>query len=285
MITTQGASDPEVHVMEDPSTEVDISKKTPDFGPSNTIFKAGDSVEFTATPKSQTVVSGSKAVATETNLFEKEKANPINYLEPLSGHYVQEPKYSLFKGGNPIPDAENISSEIVSCEKCEKVLLNEALYTAHVQTEHVDNTYVYECLVCKKTFQSQRLLRGHTLSIHTKPCPNCWKTNVEMGRWSENMKKTDERILSCTECKKDYTISSKRTKQTKLGGGMMKTADNYYACTECSKLFLRKADCVIHQSVHMEDKPFTCHLCDQSFTQKTNLKAHMRCYHPHENKA
>ena len=91
MITTQGASDPEVHVMEDPSTEVDISKKTPDFGPSNTIFKAGDSVEFTATPKSQPVVSGSKAVATETNLFEKEKVNPINYLEPLSGHYVQEP--------------------------------------------------------------------------------------------------------------------------------------------------------------------------------------------------
>ena len=215
VITTQGASGPEVHVMEDDSTEVNITKKTSDFNLSKTIFKTGDSVKFAATPKSQIVVSGSKAVATETNLFEKEKEDLINYLEPLSGHSVKESEFLLFKGGNPIPDTQNVSSGMVSCEKCGKVFLNEALYTAHVQTEHLGNKYIFVCQVCKKAFHSQQLLKGHALSIHTKPCPDCWKTNIEMCPWSENMKKTDERILSCTECKKVYTISSKRTKQTK----------------------------------------------------------------------
>ena len=121
--TTQVASGPEVHVMEDDSTEVSITKKTPDFNLSKTVFKTGDSVKFAATPKSQIVVSGSKAVATETNLFEKEKEDLINYLEPLSGHSVKESEFLLFKGGNSIPDTRNVSSGMVSCENVGKCFL------------------------------------------------------------------------------------------------------------------------------------------------------------------
>ena len=117
------ASGPEVRLMEALSTEAGIAVKTlnrtEDLSQSKLNFKTGERVEFTATPINQTVPS----VSSETNLHEKEKEDLINNLKQSSGHYVKDHEYFLFKGGNPIPDAENVSSEIASCEKCGKVLL------------------------------------------------------------------------------------------------------------------------------------------------------------------
>ena len=161
-----------------------------------------------------------------------------------------------------------------------KVLLNKSLYTAHVQTEHIGNKYVYKCHVCNKTFNRRILLKGHLISIHTRPFPNCGKMNIEKQPWSESMKNTDLRVFTCTDCKEAYTISSKLTKQTKLGGGMKRAAENLYTCTECSRLFVKRTDCEGHQSVHMTTKPFICHICRISFTKSANLKAHFRDNHP-----
>ena len=81
-----------------------------------------------------------------------------------------------------------MSSEIASCEKCGKVLLNKSLYTAHVQTEHIGNKYVYKCHVCNKTFNRRILLKGHLISIHTRPCPNCGEMNIEKQPWPRGYK-------------------------------------------------------------------------------------------------
>ena len=81
------------------------------------------------------------------------------------------------------------------------------------------------------------------------------------------MKKTDSRVLTCTDCKEAYTISSKLTKQTKLGGGMKRAAENLYTCTECSRIIVKRSPVSSH-----DNKTFHLPHMQDIFYQKCKLK-------------
>ena len=48
-----------------------------------------------------------------------------------------------------------------------------------------------------------------------------------------------------------------------------------YYCNECNYANRRKSELVNHSRTHSEEKPFHCELCDQKFSLKSNLKAHV----------
>ena len=47
-----------------------------------------------------------------------------------------------------------------------------------------------------------------------------------------------------------------------------------YACKFCTKIFSKIEEVVVHERVHMGEKPLSCKFCDKTFTQLSNKKRH-----------
>ena len=52
------------------------------------------------------------------------------------------------------------------------------------------------------------------------------------------------------------------------------TGEKPYTCSVCNRSFTYKAHVLRHMSVHTGEKPFMCHLCSQSFANKSNFIRH-----------
>lgn len=52
-----------------------------------------------------------------------------------------------------------------------------------------------------------------------------------------------------------------------------------FTCSVCQKSFTQKHVLDDHFRIHTGEKPFVCDLCKRGFRQKNNLKRHMKCHH------
>ena len=51
-----------------------------------------------------------------------------------------------------------------------------------------------------------------------------------------------------------------------------------YSCSICQKSFSQNYSLTYHMRTHTKEKPFTCTLCTQKFSTQSNLSRHMRCH-------
>ena len=58
----------------------------------------------------------------------------------------------------------------------------------------------------------------------------------------------------------------------------LEAAQKPYTCSLCNISFTKKYTVVTHMRTHTEEKPFTCILCSKSFYAKRNLTKHMRIH-------
>ncbi|CAI2372630.1 unnamed protein product [Moneuplotes crassus] len=56
----------------------------------------------------------------------------------------------------------------------------------------------------------------------------------------------------------------------------------YCKYPECDKVFFKTWNFVDHARMHLGIKPYECKRCDEKFTQKGNLKKHLKKYHKHK---
>nr|XP_057928191.1 zinc finger protein 436-like isoform X2 [Doryrhamphus excisus] len=156
------------------------------------------------------------------------------------------------------------------CSECGKSFGQKAHFIRHMKTHTGEKPFA--CSVCAKRFSLKEHMKKHMM-IHTgeKPfscsvCSKGFRVKYEMMRHMKTH--TGEKQFTCSVCmksfsRKDYMIIHRRTH---TGG--------HFGCSLCPKRFSCKRYVMIHMRTHSGEKPFSCDVCDRSFTYKYQVNKH-----------
>ena len=59
---------------------------------------------------------------------------------------------------------------------------------------------------------------------------------------------------------------------------MIHSGEKPFSCNLCDKSYSRAERLKFHMNAHNGKKPFLCNICDKGFTEKSNLKTHMKIH-------
>ena len=132
--------------------------------------------------------------------------------------------------------------------KVEKHQSNKHELKHSLVVENVNDTKLFSCKFCQRTFKSRNSLEGHE-RVHT-----------------------GERPFSCKYCKHTFTL------QSTLKNHEKSHFRKSFSCKNCQKVFHSYTDKKEHEKVHKEKKPYTCKICNKRYGRLDTLKDHER-YH------
>ena len=125
--------------------------------------------------------------------------------------------------------------------------------------KHIHEGINYACHLCEKAYTDKRNLNNHILSVHKKI-----------------------KNHTCHECGKSFAFPSNlkvhMKKFHKIEEFFSQEGNNNKDKKEIMESFMDTNDDTM-VSVHEGIKKFSCHLCEKSFTDKTNMKRHIICVH------
>ncbi|XP_033990997.1 zinc finger protein 2 homolog [Trematomus bernacchii] len=70
--------------------------------------------------------------------------------------------------------------------------------------------------------------------------------------------------------------NSQRNKQDPVSDSRRSAGEKPFSCSVCKKYFTQRGNLKGHMRIHTGEKPFSCSVCDKSFALKSPLKRHMR---------
>ena len=56
------------------------------------------------------------------------------------------------------------------------------------------------------------------------------------------------------------------------------SGEKHFSCEVCNEQFTQKSDLNIHSLTHAEAKPFMCAICNKKFSEKRYLSVHLRIH-------
>lgn len=88
---------------------------------------------------------------------------------------------------------------------------------------------------------------------------------------SENHSRTGH--FTCKQCAKTYAYKSKYNQHMQIH------TSNIFSCPQGEKSFIYKTQLEIHMRFHTNEKPYTCHHCEETFRWSNSLKYHLLRHH------
>ena len=165
------------------------------------------------------------------------------------------------------------------CKHCDKAYLIRNHLNVHVRIEHEELPHL--CDVCNKSFTTKEGVKKHYFSVHedkVTKCNICDKTfskvHTYLNHRNVHRKRTNSKVFQCKVCEKMFRsddhlkIHEKRQHE-----------NEEITCSDCGKSFSLQYFQDHVRNVHQKLKSYKCHLCQNSFSQKSNLNSHVKLFH------
>lgn len=140
--------------------------------------------------------------------------------------------------------------------------------------ERTQESQLYICNVCNKSFTTNRWLKSHTRIFHTGEtpykCKHCYEEFPSHQKYYYHMKSNHEECKhKCPDCGKSFAISWNLNSHR-----LLHASNKHYVCSECDVRFLYAKDLKIHLLRHYGSSQ-TCHVCGQVLSNPLRLKLHI----------
>ena len=139
------------------------------------------------------------------------------------------------------------------CDLCDKEFASERLFRKHLSVTHSEG--MFKCTVCKKKMKNEHYLKSHMM-IHTGELP-----------------------YQCKQCGAKFNRNDKLKRHSLIHSEVKKYKCPFKDHMGCTKEFHRFDKLKLHIMTHGNIKPFKCELCDNGFSRKEHLNAHIQKIH------
>lgn len=155
-----------------------------------------------------------------------------------------------------------LANQKIICDIC-----NEHFLTKSERNKHIENHF--KNFVCSHCLQ--RFIGDRAFDYHRKKCLLNGKSENDQ---SDNIKKLDNNVIRCEECKKIF--NQKRYLKKHINEIHLKKTQ--FNCPECNKIFNRKSNLIEHQLIHKEIYLAKCKICAKSYRTVSALRLHLRSH-------
>ncbi|XP_017071063.1 zinc finger protein 436 [Drosophila eugracilis] len=156
--------------------------------------------------------------------------------------------------------------------------------------------HTLECTICHRGFYKSSLLEAHMKQhegLRPYTCVHCAKSYARANLLDKHLREmhynTSARVIyPCPKCNKVYTADRSlkyHLKRSHDRTPKLESPDSRHICEECGKSFVRKAHLTRHKRIHsnLEDRKYSCQLCDHRFYTKENMIDHLQRKHGNRN--
>ncbi|XP_065075778.1 uncharacterized protein LOC135699441 [Ochlerotatus camptorhynchus] len=184
------------------------------------------------------------------------------------------------------------------CEYCGRSFAQRNGMTAHLRIAHAEQLgeqAVAEreitCTICAKKLKGKICYRLH-MKTHTNDrqfsCSYCDKRFVaNQDKLRHEQTHTKEYKFKCRFCDKGSTrrkliLLHEAKEHNEMSGQVIGLQ---HKCSFCARCFSSPSAVAIHESLHSDDLPVSCELCDRRFKNVKYMKYHLKAHHkPSEDK-
>lgn len=183
------------------------------------------------------------------------------YLTHMKHHRISSPK---------VRTSNHSNGKRFTCSSCNFFSNRKENLVRHERVMHMGEK-LYACDKCEKTFSFKCSLGIHMKRLHSDTV-------------SDTTHDSDvTRPFKCLKCNRQFVkrhayllhmrhhgVSSRENLKEKL-----------FSCSSCNYFSKRKENVVRHEKVmHTDEKPYACGQCEEAFSYKRFLAAHMKRFHP-----
>ncbi|CAG9787444.1 unnamed protein product [Diatraea saccharalis] len=181
-----------------------------------------------------------------------------------------------------LADKQKGKAENVPCPVCKQIYLRTNL-RAHLLTHSGSRAHV--CVICSKAFTTKWNLKLHrwthmTRSYKPYRCTLCKGAFIRHAEYVAHMNAHRAvRPYTCNYCGCQFIRKYNCQRHVREHEN-----DKKYVCKvpECGKSFHRSYYLSEHMKVHSGVRPFSCHICGKTSSNKSNHNKHLKIHHARE---